>query len=398
MPIGSSPLGSTPLSSAPGESAPPPTPDVVINFESSGAGSSSMSFITGSLALSSSIGASSSLSVDLATQFFSKIVSSSEVTLHLENGNIDLASALSMTDVVVIPHILDLMSGLGLSGTATIEHTKVLSFVTSAVLGDEMTTQQNFNVVLASAMAIQSIAAYGYDIELVSAAEMADAIERRYNAVIEAQSELAASSELDISHELNMVLLSTAGASDAVDTQAELGIDLFSEAAAQVVFKLGDDVYQGWVFNIESAGFTEYAQYPFTSITMFKGKPYGTAEDGIYLLEGDDDAGDPIAAKLKTKMSTLRADAIKDAKAVYVGYTSTGKLVLKVTVDRNGELHEYWYQEKKGASGSMRAGRFTPGRGLRSTFWQFELANQNGDDFEVHDVTIMYELLSRRLR
>jgi hypothetical protein len=131
---------------------------------------------------------------------------------------------------------------------------------------------------------------------------------------------------------------------------------------------------------------------------MYRGKAYGVAEDGIYLLEGDDDDGTPIDAAVRTKLTSFRQRALKRCDVAYIGYTSDGKMVLKVVVERDGKLHEHWYQEKLGATEGMRTGRVKIQKGLRSTYWQFELANQDGADFDIEDVTLKYEILSRRIK
>lgn len=347
--------------------------------------------------LSSGFSMTSSLSVQLATQFVSRMAFASSLDIQL-NGNIDLTTVMEMQDSAVISHVLELMDTIGLGGSIDIEHLKVLDFVTTAVFDTSITTSANWAVNLASAMAIRSILAYGYDLDLLDTMGLASAFELRYNAVLEFLTTAEGASTLDVGRQIMMLFTSTGEIDSTLDTQANLHLDFFDAMVGQTVFKLGDDLYQGWVFSTEHRAFTEYSNYPFNSIAQYGAFPYGVSEDGIYKLDGDDDDGTQIDAAVKTKLTSFRERALKDAKSVYIGYTGSGKLVLKVTVDRGGKLHEYWYEQKQGATDSLRTGRFDPQRGLRSSYWQFEIINQDGADFDLEDVTILYQVLSRRIR
>jgi len=411
MTISSNPTSSVPLSSSGG------TPlDPEIDFEDFlGLGSSffvrnnmldlnSVVATSGELALTvSGFALSSSLAMQsgLTLGQFTNLVSVMQMSAELDNnisGQVDVSSTMALQDAVRVTHLLAFVDTFTLGDTTDIRHLQAMMFASQFVLSDELTNNATFAKDFASALALRAVAAYGRPLDLVSTAEMVSVFESRYNAVLEAQSTMAMVGEQDIGQRVHMALFSTMEAGDSLDTNALLHIDLFDTAVASTTFQLGDDVYQGWVFATDSAAFTEYSNYPFNSIAMHRGVPYGASDDGIYRLEGDSDEGDAIEASIKTKLSSFRQRAIKNCKAVYVGKTSEGKLVLKVTTEKDGQYHEHWYQEKMGSHAGMHTGRFGPGRGLRSTYWQFEICNQNGDDFEIEDVTIMYEILSRRIR
>jgi len=348
--------------------------------------------------LTDDFGLGTAIDTQRITNFVSTLGATSSLDTQLA-GNISLSSAAKLASAADISHVLDLLSAAGLSGEASIEHAKVVAFLSALKLGAEATNNADFVVNVATAMTLRSFANYGWDFEAVDGLTLASAFESRYNAVFEAVSGMDLAAAGSFEGRLDMAFVSSADLLSGMDTQAALHLDLFDALEGQVIFKLGEDVYHGWVFSTEAAAFTEYTNYPFNSITMFKGKPYGATDDGIYLLEGDDDAGEPIEAAIKTKLTSMRQRAIKDAHAAYIGYTSSGELVLKVTtVTRQGAKREDWYKMQHGDSDAFRASRMKIQRGLRSTYWQFEIANQDGADFDVEDVTILHEVLSRRIR
>jgi len=172
----------------------------------------------------------------------------------------------------------------------------------------------------------------------------------------------------------------------------EEGIELF------VSVQLGDEVIQGWVLNTQTMGFSEYTNYPFNSLAEANGQYYGLSRDGLYKLDGDDDAGEPIEAVVRTGLVDMGSHYLKMATAAYVGYTTTDQMVLKVVTTDQGQKEEWWYELRPTTADDMRDGRVPIGRGLRARYWQFEVVNADGADFDVDDVTLLYQVLNRRIR
>lgn len=200
----------------------------------------------------------------------------------------------------------------------------------------------------------------------------------------------------------NVILLVDSEESALLDgtasTLATLQATIEEGAALYVSVRAGEDEIHGWVMHPDNLAFSEYRNFPFNSLTAVNGRHFAVAEDGLYELTGDDDAGEPIEAAIQTGLMDLGTHFIKDAKAAYLGYTASGKLVLKVVTTAKGQKEEWWYQLKQGSAPSLRDGRVTIGRGLRAKYWQFEVVNADGADFELDDIQVMYNILSRRIR
>ena len=190
----------------------------------------------------------------------------------------------------------------------------------------------------------------------------------------------------------------TLAALDTGGTAAQLRVAIEEGLAVYVRFKVGEDEFQGWVMNAKEAGFTQYDNFPFNSFAKLRGEVYAASDTGIYKLGGDTDAGEQIDARLKTGLLDLGSHKMKNVKAAYLGFTGDDRMILKVTVVDRGQKNEHWYEAIPSDAGAFRDGRVTIQQGLRSRYWQFELTNIDGADFDIDDIDFTYNVLSRGYR
>lgn len=157
---------------------------------------------------------------------------------------------------------------------------------------------------------------------------------------------------------------------------------------------LPGDVSQhtAWVANAETGGFTRYENFQFNSFAKIDGVYYGCREDGIYKLEGDDDNGEPVQAMLSLGKQMFKTTSFKKVHNCYLGIASDGVMYLKVIVE--GE--EYLYSSRRSDT-NMMTQRIDLGRGLRATFYEFELYNADGEDFEINNIEFLVAPLTRRI-
>lgn len=342
--------------------------------------------------------------------------------------------------------------------TATIEARGTVALVVKEVLRVQSTHSTTFlaDVRVTEEMVLRAIAGIPYNLHIVEAllaTDITDSVVERIAAVtehllsadsIDSQAELLLSIALalsiaesvgapylvELTEVLNALDLNVANITVAVETvEALLGTDTvgnnvtFTALAAESVtvtdigsstaslriaieeglglfvnIKVGDDVFQGWVLNTATSGFSQYDNFPFNSFARVRGETFAAGEDGLFKLGGSTDDGAEIAAHVKTGLLDMGSHFMKDVKAAHVGFTSDNRMVLKVTVMNHGVKEEHWYEMIPTSSGSPRDGRVTVQRGLRSRYWQFELANADGGDFAVDDIDVMFNVLSRRLR
>jgi hypothetical protein len=143
---------------------------------------------------------------------------------------------------------------------------------------------------------------------------------------------------------------------------------------------------------------SEYDNFTFNSMTQFKDKFYGTTDAGLYMMGADTDDSAPITAELSSLMLDLGSSRMKRIRSAYLGYTASNQLVLKVRAVSDGQLSEHWYKARPVAiADAPREGYVRVGQGLRSRYWQFELTNVGGGDFEIDQLELYPLFLNRRV-
>lgn len=152
------------------------------------------------------------------------------------------------------------------------------------------------------------------------------------------------------------------------------------------------DAFATWALNVENGGSTRYENYDFNSFASLNGAYYGCKADGVYLLEGDTDSGNAIQAMLSFGKQDFGTSAFKHISNAYIGVSSTGKLVLRVIAE--GESYDY---VARASDERLRTQRFDTGRGLRVNQLEFELYNQDGDNFELASVEFAVLPVKRRI-
>lgn len=198
----------------------------------------------------------------------------------------------------------------------------------------------------------------------------------------------------------------TADTTESVTVQDEATVHstFFDSTAEQIavgdrvttaVFRIVDGGFRddgvAWVVNAESSASTRYDTYGFNSFARIGGKHYGARQDGVYLLEGTSDAGEPITSGVSFGKQDFGTQALKHMDAVYAGVSSTGTLFLKVGDGKNS----YTYKARR-KDDHMRTQRFDIGRGLRANYFDLQLTS-DADAFELDSVTFHVLPSSRRI-
>lgn len=178
--------------------------------------------------------------------------------------------------------------------------------------------------------------------------------------------------------------------------------DLADGVLVYATVRLGTSDYSGWVLNTDLRAATEYRTFPFDSLTAYRGKHYGAGNGGIVRFTGnaktDTDAGVVVDAWLRTTLTDFGTDIFKRVPDAYIGCTADGDLILK-TVTRDpgtGVKTEDWYAVTRKQELGPGVGRTEIGRGLKSTWWQFELRNVAGSSFALDTLRLRPLILDRR--
>lgn len=156
------------------------------------------------------------------------------------------------------------------------------------------------------------------------------------------------------------------------------------------------DDSEGWAVNTETSGSSRYVGFGFDSFATVKGRHIGVRSDGVYLLEGDTDAGQPIHAGVHLGLQDFGTSQLKSLSNVYLGVSATGGLFIKVGVGDGDEKLEYTYAARR-VDAHLATQRFDLGRGLRSNYFSFELVNDGQADFELEKIEFVAVASNRRI-
>ncbi len=195
---------------------------------------------------------------------------------------------------------------------------------------------------------------------------------------------------------ITAIVADSLGLSEEQGTSLEAFEALSDNILLHTVIRLGDVEYTGWVFN--GGAVSEYRNYPFNGFTKFGRKYYGTSDDGLYLLEGQDDDGDAISAWVKTALMDFGTGKLKRIPDVYVAFIGGDKLLLKViTTNQDGTQTEDHYTTSVPPGSVLHNGHIEVGRGLKARYFQTVLENVDGADFEIDELAWRVVVLDKRI-
>lgn len=197
---------------------------------------------------------------------------------------------------------------------------------------------------------------------------------------------------------MTMVISDSVDVSDPLTHILAAHEHVVDRVLAVLTFQIDGDAYTGVALNTQTTAVSEYQQFPFNSLAEVGGKFYGCAADGIYLLEGPDDDGEPINSSIRTGLIRVADGKRARVPTAYFGYTSTGDLVMKVvTTQVDGMKREDWYKLEARHGAASHSTRVKIGRGLSSVYWSFELHSISGATFGLDSIQLLPMILERRI-
>lgn len=309
---------------------------------------------------------------------------------------IGVTDSVSYSDALAIGWSLALSEGIDFTGTAQANITKLGVLIDILHATGAVANRLDAMSVLATVISINSMLATGWKVDAIDTVGFQDALAAQLTAVTALVDTAGFTDTATPSMRLTVIASETLQLSESLGTSLEAFEQLSDQVMFYTTLRLGDGEYSGWVMN--EGAISEYRNYPFNGFEKFSNKYYGTARDGLYLLEGETDAGDPIAAHIKTALMDFGTGKRKRVPDVYVAFTGSNQLLLKViTTNKTGAQVENWYTATVPAGSSLHNGRIKPGRGLDSRYWQFVLANVNGADFDLDELAFRPVVLDGRL-
>jgi hypothetical protein len=148
------------------------------------------------------------------------------------------------------------------------------------------------------------------------------------------------------------------------------------------------------VMHTERQALSQYQNYPFNSFARLNGVFLGAADAGLFTLAGSTDDGVNIDTVTRLGISDYGTSHLKRMERLYIGYKTDGNLVFRVYTD--GSHQRDYLLTSTGRSG-VHGNHVRIGRGVSSRYWQFEMRNQNGADFQLDIIEAKPTKLKRRV-
>jgi len=146
------------------------------------------------------------------------------------------------------------------------------------------------------------------------------------------------------------------------------------------------------VWSVERGGASSgYENFPFNSFARIGGRIFAAGDSGLYELTGDTDAGRPIRAWADLGQRNFGTTMLKGISNAYLTASSDARLVVKVTTPE-GQTYSY----RARAAGPMQAQRVDFGRGLRATYLNLEITNDEGGDFDLERLEFVVQASNNR--
>lgn len=193
---------------------------------------------------------------------------------------------------------------------------------------------------------------------------------------------------LSLTNEDNIEVLST------LESSGILGVILSDYITFTLIDDDGNDsTYYGWTYNPENHAVTNYA-LNFSELTNYQDKTYLANSTGLYLLDGNQDAGSYIQSTITTAGLTFGHRTEKQIPQVFLGIGGNHHIVT-VSVD---ERTTAYYEMKGNLDDGLITKTLKPGKGLIGNTWQFTLVDVNQLDFDLDSLEFFPIFLGRKHR
>ena len=310
-------------------------------------------------------------------------------------ATVQLLSQVAVTDAAAIAFLAQIADQIQLADAADFDPRVILALSERLILADVADTHLTALGILAVALAVYDATEGFAHLRGSDQIAHSDTLGVVARMIGEATELVSVVDQVADTARIEVIGAEQLGLAAAELSAAQLVALLREEVFFRARLDIGGETYHAVALNTKTMGATVFSDYGFTHFGEHSGEYYGARQDGVYRLDGDTDGGAPIAAVLKTALMDFDNTQRKRMRAMYLGCTTDGELVLKTIVTDGGEKTEAWYKLQAQHT-SAETAKIDIGRGLRARYWQFELVNVNGADFELDDITLIPAVFLRR--
>lgn len=189
---------------------------------------------------------------------------------------------------------------------------------------------------------------------------------------------------------LRITLSDTTSIADVDTPQAVFGLLLEEGIKLSAAYIGPNGNITTWVVNSLTGGTTEYQNYNFNSFAQLGHKYLAASAGGLYKLNGDNDDGAAIIAKVRSGYAQFNSSRFSGFKAAYLGLRGTGNMVFRL-ISADGKTYNYAVKAR-----DMKTVKVMLGKGLRARYFAFELES-TGQDFDLETVELVPMVSTRRV-
>jgi len=165
----------------------------------------------------------------------------------------------------------------------------------------------------------------------------------------------------------------------------------------------GDVILMGETYNRKAIvmhllnyAVSHYVNFNFNSLFLFNGLFLGTNEQGVFVLDGNDDLGELIQAEIGSGVYDIAKNGvIAKPREAWLAYRSTDGMALDVKADETIDLPTVMFNKTGQA---LKEDRGKLGRGIEARFLTLKLHNMGGCDFSMESLRILGDILKGRTR
>lgn len=295
---------------------------------------------------------------------------------------------------------MTLQVAYGLGATTALTGIHLIRMADTLVLGGAVSSYREAYALITEALAFGALLDGAKVATFAGGLAFNDTIAVAYQAAMKLVDTLLLGVTLTADVQLTMLLADTLAFGATQNLAREALMQLEASLAFAVNLTLEGEEYVAWTMRADTKAVTRYDHYPFNSFMVIGGKPHGVASTGRYKLEGSDDAGTPIVARLRLALSALGSRVLKRLPEIYYTTLGNGDLLFKVIVDSavDGAREAHVYRAYVRDGDGIREGRVEPGRGLKAVFFGLELENVDGRELGIDSLQFHPLYLERRVR
>lgn len=237
--------------------------------------------------------------------------------------------------------------------------------------------------------------------EIAETAVMSDTIAGLYQAFATILERLVASDALKGTSTAYVLIDERVALSADLTHTAELAVLLSDSVGFAATLSIDNGEYIAWVMNTEGdKPVSRYTQFPFNSMAKVGGRYVACDSTGLHWMDGNDDSGEAIKARLRAGMQAMGTRREKRLPEAFLYVRTDGELRLQVIqVDADtGEKVAGWFKVLTRPSSNARETRAKTGRGWKAVEFDIVLENIDGADFDLTSIEPRPLNLDRRTR